>query len=163
VAMLDVAGEQKDGKPPLSSTRIITELFFGGVGGFAGLFLGMVIAHLVIAAVDAVFGTDLEGEQTAVEGVLNIMLFAVCGIVSAIGVYIVGNNGKETGSFLATAATGAGAWILGFTVGAVSDIQWIGILFVIPAICPIIVFNLTRRYDPPPAESETAPINTRDG
>ncbi len=167
--MLDVAGEQKDGKPPLSSTRIITELFFGGVGGFAGLFLGMLIAHLVIAAVDVVFGTDLEGEQTAVVGVLNIMLFAVSALGSATGVYIVGVSGEQTGSFLATmggAAVGLGVGIVvALITEAVSDRQGIAeiVLFTAPTICATIGFNLTRRYDPPLAGSEAAPPNVRDG
>jgi hypothetical protein len=167
--MLDVTGEQRDGKPPLSSTRIITELFFGGVGGFAGLFLGMLVAHLVIAAVDAVFGTDLEGEQTAVSGILNITVFAVSALGSATGVYIVGASGEQTGSFLATmggAAVGLGVGIVvALITEAVSDRQGIAeiVLFTAPTICATIAFNLTRKYDPPSAESKTTPINTRDG
>ena len=36
-------------------------------------------------------------------------------------------------------------------------------LFTAPTIGAIIGFNLTRRYDSPPAKSETAPIDARGG
>ena len=72
--MLGVAGEQRDGKPPLSSTRIITELFLGAVGGFVGLVLDMMVGYTVIA----VFGID-EGEPSAVFGIIKTRLSTVPG------------------------------------------------------------------------------------
>ena len=97
----------------------------------------------------AVLGADLEREAGVLSGVLSstIMLFAVCGPGSATGVYIAGwYMGNETGSFFATAAAGAGTWILGrIIIGAVSFPNGFGILLAAAAISSTIVNNLTRR------------------
>lgn len=162
------AGEQRDGKPPLSAMRITGEFLLGGVGGLAGTYPTIYTYHFL--------GGEAEDASAVREAVANTMAFGVWSLCYATGVYMVGDLGNETGSFPATicgAVAGVGVWILGIlAIDAVIDGEDIGegtaaiaLIFglTVPTVGAIIGFNLTRRYRSPPAESETALINCRDG
>ena len=81
-------------KPPLSVGRIVGEILAGGVGGVVVGFVGLVVG------INYAFARDLPmGKCNPVVG-YAIRIGSVLG--STIGVYVVGNIGNETGSFLAT-------------------------------------------------------------
>jgi len=133
--------EQKAERPPLSPIRISGEILAGGAGGIA---LG-IVSGFVGLFVDVVnLSLDAGTLESAPAATVGFIIGYVLG--SAISVYIVGNMGNETGSFLAT---------LGGSI----------LLVPLPLLSPIgatIGFNLTRRYKSPPA-SETALVNFREG
>ena len=93
---------QRGEKPPLSGGRITGEILVGGVGGIVG---GL--------------GGGFIGAGVAREGYPNELVGFIIGgsigytLGSSIGVYLVGNTGGETGSFLAT----LGGSLLGFGLG----------------------------------------------
>ena len=153
-----VAGEQRDGKPPPSARRIEREILFGIVGAMVGMVPGFGMAYA--------FGVGEEEDLSAVRLVLGYtMATAAWSLCSAAGVYIVGTSGNETGSFLAT-MSGAAAGLGMALVDAEIDLMGFNnalLLFTAPTIGAIIGFNLTRRYDSPPAKSETAPMDARGG
>ena len=157
--------EPQRGKPPLSD-RIAGEIAVGAVGGLAGTTLAFSVFQLFD---DPECDDCVKHPYLAVPTVLLAMVAGPT-LGSTCGVYLVGNIGDETGSFLAT----LGGSAVGATVGLVSIIACIaleeedicflgGLLFLLgPPIGALIGFNRTRRYDSPPAESETALINVRD-
>jgi hypothetical protein len=161
--LLGVAGEQRDEKPPLSTGRIAGEFLAGEVGGFVGILPGLMLGSMVAGYAP---GGDRDG--SAARLVLGVATAgAVVALGSATGVYIVGNIGNETGSFLPTfygAAAGLGVGFGGgLIIYAISDDNYTGMGFIGMAIGATIGFNLTRRYDSPLAGSKTAPSNVRDG
>ena len=82
-----VAGEQRDGKPPLSGKRIA----------------GEILAGLVVTVPSAyIFGLAEEGEveDDRVATLLLLLGFAGLNFGPAAGVSLVGNIGDETGSYL---------------------------------------------------------------
>ena len=133
-------------KPPLSNGRIAGEIVVGGMGGFAA----------VLACWEVFEDPDRDDDFG---GFVGLILGEVIG--STLSVYLVGNIGNETGSFLAT----LGGSVLGAGVGVATSlvIGEPGALLLVwcPSIGATAVFNVTRRYDSP-AESETALINVRD-
>jgi len=147
-------------KPPLSVLRIAGEILAGTVGGFAG----------VVGPI-SVFSSGESEDWGGFFAVLCVVPITYP-LGSAIGVYLVGNIGNETGSFLAT----LGGSILGFGVviaglaGAIAveerteDLLGIAIYTTAwaPTIGATIGLNLTRRYKSPPA-AKTALINLIDG
>jgi len=144
-------------KPPLSTARIAGEVLAGATGGFA------------LACVGWWIGGDYPpigpDESRRLSDDRSLILY-VSGFGSIAGVYMIGELGDETGSFLAT----FGGSVIGLFVGAlvlwglelkdVSEAVAIGQFFVSPSIAAAIAFNLTRRYDSTP---KTALINLRDG
>jgi len=143
-----------EAKPPLSEVRIAGELLAGGVGGILGGVGGCLIS---------IIGAEEDSEYS---GLHTAFYLAPTGYTlgNAIGVYLVGNIGNETGSFLAT----LGGSILGLGVGIVvcvlsddffSDQEpaAFSTLVASPSICATIGFNLTRRYNSQPT-IRTAPI-----
>lgn len=121
-------------KPPLSSTRITGE-FLAGVTG------GAVAVIIMYYWFDKFFP---EGD-----GRMGLILYFPVGYVigSATGVYLAGNIGNETGSFLLPLVSGSLAGLVA-TVATLSWCEdWIipAILVSVPAVATI-GFNLTRRY-----------------
>ena len=130
-------------KPPLSLIRLAGEFFAGGTLG-------------------AVFGYGVSGGSS-----YYIIPYGAA-LGSSLGVYLVGEIGNETGSFLNT--------LLGSTCGVVCflytgpDPDYQGSLrasfaiasFTVSTLGAVIGFNVTRKYDAPP-ESGNALINFRDG
>lgn len=86
-------------------------------------------------------------------------------IGSALGVYIVGDTGDETGSFVATlcgsllgASLSYAAILLRILPSPLSYVSF----FAVPPICACIGFNMTRRYKSSPSFG-TALLNFRGG
>ncbi len=143
-----------EAKPPLSEIRITGEILAGGVGG------------ILIGVGGCLIGAEYEkykyGEGEY-RGLWSALFVAPIGYTlgNAIGVYLVGNIGDETGSFLAT----LGGSILGLGVGVVlalsadsfNERAAFPTFVASSSICATIGFNLTRRYNSPPA-TRTAPI-----
>ncbi len=127
-------------KPPLNSATVLMEIVIGtlsgGLIGFAGATIGVEIAEA--SEPDALF-PSMDG------AILGFVLAYPLG--SAVGVFGVGDNEKETGSF---AATLAGSYIT-------------ALAFVLPApIGATFGFNATRKYRPTPIP-ETGVINYQEG
>ena len=153
--------KQSEEKPPLSKKRIFGEILAGGglgvVGGLAGGLAGLGIGSL------------LARDEEDIGLIVGFFLGASIGypIGSALGVYIVGDTGDETGSFVAT--------LCGSLLGA--SLSYAAILlrilpgkplldyisfFAIPPILACIGFNMTRRYKSK-STSGSALLNFREG
>jgi hypothetical protein len=138
-------------KPPLRGDRILGEILAGGALGFA---LGLGGAYL---------GTVIDGGDVLHGGLWGAIIGGSLGfsIGSALGVYIIGSIGDETGSI--------GATFRGSILGM--GLAWVAILLrtplayisiAAPPILACIGFNNTRRYKSKPA-SGTALLNFREG
>lgn len=144
-ALSPKAEEKKEGKPPLSATRIA-----GEVG--AGTALGLLGAGLPIVLFSSGEGEDWGG------------LFAMVAISpitytlgSIAGVYLVGNIGDETGYFpsallggIAGGAIAITKWILTLEKLSDSDVLYKTCMITGLMFAPIgatIAFNLSRKYE----------------
>jgi hypothetical protein len=157
-------------KPPLSVGRIAGEIL-------AVTAVGCVVAVLATYVLLAGSGGDCMGF-----GRLAAALFVfptVYGLASTVGVYLVSNRGKQTGSFLLTLGCGLGGGLVMFVLlplvlfhtsafdafrrplpasGPIETIYLIvqsvvllGSVLLIPPITATLGFNLTRRYKEPPS------------
>lgn len=156
--------KQSRQKPPLSRRRIAGEILAGTATGFA-----IAVTVLYVTGIRLVGGRDYTGSvgQLAAVGLLVTSIFVsamVYGLASALGVYIVGSRGKQTGSFLATLGCGflGGPVMLGMLypalflwhaliMGVEKVIVWAFCVLVLltPPIMAALGFNLTRRYKRP--------------
>ena len=95
-------------------------------------------------------------------GPLFLVVPPVYGLGSAVGVYLVGSRGKQTGSFLLTLTCGfSGGLIMQAMLplaNYLSDVLivilfWLlwPLVLLIPPILATLGFNLTRRYKQPPS------------
>ena len=149
----------RSSKPPLKAGKVGLEFLAGGVaGGTGSLVLGF-IGGAITSRPDEVF-SGLGG--MAIGGMLGI-LFG-----SSVGVQLVGSYGDETGAYWAT--------LLGSTGGMAASLIYIALrvredsaewfdwamIYALPAAGAVLGFNLTRRYDTPPA-SGSALLNFEDG
>jgi hypothetical protein len=133
-------------KPPVSLARIIGEFLAGGAGGLTALGVVWILWFLLSSVAFRHLG---EWAEIPVFICLLVVVAVTHSLGSAIGVYLVGNIGNETGSFAAT-------WGYGF-LGGIAGIGILcasGRLSVVPellgtSIGAIIGFNLTRRYKSP--------------
>jgi hypothetical protein len=152
--------EQSREKPPLSKKRIMREVLAGGglgvagglAGGLAGLGIGFLLAPDEDEYIGPIVGFFLGSSISYPIG-------------TALGVYLVGDTGDETGSFVAT----LGGSLLGasLTYAAIllrilpSPLSYLS-FFAVPPIFACIAFNMTRRYRSPPS-SGTALLNFKEG
>jgi hypothetical protein len=148
--------KQNRQKPPLSAEKIAGEILAGAVTGL--------VALLVVYGAGIVLFHGYEGEAAVF---LFLGMFIPVSpplyiLGTAVGVYLVGRIGKQTGSFWAT----LGGVLLGVPViallylyidmagdmmlGAVKIVLW-ALVFLAPAIMATLGFNLTRRYKKPPS------------
>ncbi len=150
--------KQSREKPPLRIKRIGGEILVGGGLGMVGV-IGLGAAGLGIGAL--LGGDDGEGPM-----IVGMAIGAGLGysIGSALGVYLVGNNDDETGSFVSTllgSLLGTGfSFLASITIGdEVPDV----IYFIpVPPILACIGFNMTRKYKSKPA-SYSALLNLSEG
>jgi len=144
-------------KPPISRLRIIGEILAGEGVGIA-----------VALPIRYVFGTT-DAFQSEFSGFAELSLFIcvllpVYVLVSAVGVYLVGSIGKQTGSFLATLGFGFLGGIVLFinsflvftntfqiVVESIGLWKYLVLVLLIPPIIATIGFNRTRRYKEPPS------------
>jgi MFS family permease len=138
---------QKPQKPPLSPARVAGEVLAGIVGGLAAAAAAAVAAFLAFVLWEE--GEPSEwGEFAFFFGILPPVVLITYSLGSAIGVYLVGKRGNQTGSFWATLAGS----FLGLPLAPVAG---------------TIGFNLTRTYKPlpgeakkpPPAKAQKPPLN----
>jgi len=123
-------------KPPLSVGRIVGEILAGGVGGVVVGFVGLVVG------INYAFARDLPmGKCNPVVG-YAIRIGSVLG--STIGVYVVGNIGNETGSFLATLGGSILGGLVGWSISG-TEAGFVALVFG-PPIGATLGFNLTRKY-----------------
>ena len=164
--------EQNSQKPPLSRRRIAGEILAGLAVAVTVLFVAVCV--FAILAIPPSKGGHDWGP------VVMLFLFAffafpmLYGPASAIGVYLVGSRGKQTGSFPATLFGGfLGGFatlitlfctmafssvvlsVLGVILNVRSDgvvgwAEWAPALLTAPIIATI-AFNRTRRYKEPPS------------
>lgn len=151
-------------KPPLSLGRIVGEIFVGMATGF--------IVALPVAFISSIGAIIASDEKVSCFGpaltlatsvcVLVIVLLMLYGPACAIGVYLVGRTGKQTGSFLQALGGGfvAGPVILVMLYltchlsEAMMVMLFCLLLLLALFISPILAtlgFNLTRRYKEPPS------------
>ena len=146
--------KQSPPKPPRSVVRIACEILAGAATGFA------VVVPLAYV-IGALFGQ--EGCFGPIEAIGYFFFIgpSAYGLASAIGVYLVGNMGKQTGSFLAALGGGfaggltlyvtvplafAASWVL--IVGAEKIVSYVLFAFalLVPPIIATIGFNSRRRH-----------------
>ncbi len=136
-------------KPPLSVGRIAGEILAGTAGGLVAL----VSVYAVL-----IRSYDPSGEPS--DAVIFCMFVCVFpplhGLASAVGVYLVGNIGEQTGSFLPTlgcafpgacvalAAMSPFAMAPEFLMGIEKIVLWASVLFTAPILATL-GFNATRR------------------
>jgi hypothetical protein len=151
--------KQNRQKPPLSVGRIVCEILAGAVAGFAVAFPLTYVTGIVLAGID-------EKTGPVFIGLFFIVFPPLYGLASAVGVYLVGSRGNQTGSFLP--ALGCG-FLGGFfmkvmlpQVGHLSGVLIVGVekivlwticvlVLLIPPIVTTFVFNLTRRHKEQPS------------
>ena len=154
--------KQNRQKPPLSLPRIACEILAGTATGF--------IVALPVAYVSGVGVFFAFNEEKSCFGPVLTMLTIVFvllilyGPACAIGVYLLGTRGRQTGLFLATLGFGLiGGFAMLFMlipvtflsaaliVGAENIVRWMLWILVslIPPIMATLGFNLTRRYKKP--------------
>ncbi len=146
-------------KPPLSRCRIAGEIL-------AGLAVAVPVLYVAILVFAIVFAIPVipPGESGGYigESVVMLLLFAffafpiLYGPASAIGVYLVGSRGKQTGSFLLTLVAGflGGCVMLPtlFVTGSVLGGACLALVFLTAPVIATIGFNGTRRYRSKPKE-----------
>jgi hypothetical protein len=152
--------KQTHQKPPLSLARIACEILAGAVAGFAVAFPLTYVTGIVLAGKG-------KGEYAGV-GFMAMFLLVfppLYGLASAVGVYLVGKIGKQTGSFLLTLVGGLLGGLIGYLavlpVLFLSDVKleaelWalmklLLFLLLIPPSLATLGFNLRRRYKEPPS------------
>ena len=144
-------------KPPLSESRIASEVIVGTLSGSAGLVAGAAIGgSMASCGRNSMIGCGM-GE--AIMGGIFGLIFG-----SSTGVTVVGGAGNETGSWGgAFLGALAGALVGGVVATAAEDD---GLLLLTPlatAAGATIGFNLTRRYDTPAYWEDMAIIDVRGG
>ena len=151
--------ELRHRKPPPSVGRIAGEIAVGEVGGWVGI----IPVFWVIQLFDDPERDDVFKYPYLALPTILLTMVAGPSLGSSCGVYLVGNIGNETGSFLRTLGVSAGVAAIGvLSIFGGAEPGFL-LLALGPPIGATIGFNRTRRYDSPPAESETALINVRDG
>jgi hypothetical protein len=141
---------QKPQKPPLNPLRIVGESLAGAIGAIIGLapLLSLLYQEAMHGPSEWGFGNLLALPLTYPFGSL----------ISAVGVYLVGNARNETGSVGLTLGSCAVGVAVAFAIGVQAIAGEWGIdnrvLFVIffaaPTLGAIVGFNLTRMYKSPP-------------
>ncbi len=144
------------GKPPLNGWRIVAEILPGGVVGFVGVVIAIMPTGLAAMA-------QAPSPTARIWGIIVGSVIAILG--SSFGVYLGGNIGRETGSFLAALTISIlvgglayGAFFLTFEMtkfGFTEATRMVVVLAAVtgPSIGATIGFNLTRRYKSPRRDS----------
>ena len=126
-------------RPPLSGIRIGGEILAGSTGGFAGVILP-------ILALDS----ESSGNDFSLGGAWAMLIaLAAYPIGSALGVYLVGEIGNETGAFLPALVGAILGEILGINMASWTESPWIShsILVLCGPVGATIGFNLSRKYE----------------
>ncbi|NQT01802.1 MAG: hypothetical protein HQ580_07265 [Planctomycetes bacterium] len=155
--------KQNRQKPPRSLIRIVGEILAGTVAGLAVVLLVYVTYFVYLRYILGHIGDYVVFELLAL---LDIVCPPLYGLASAVGVYLVGTRGKQTGSCLPTLAGGLlGGLLMYFMlpialvlVSGTEGIEekifvWalVVLISLIPPCLATLGFNLIRRYKEPPS------------
>ncbi len=168
--------KQTHQKPPLSRRRIAGEILAGLAVAVPVLF---VPGYVLLRAIPGEPGEHAIGTAALIIVFVSLAFPMLYGPASAIGVYVVGSRGEQTGSFLLTLVGGfLGGFVMLITLfgtmvlsGMVLDIigvkelnvgpestservvRWAcgALVFLTAPIIATIGFNRTRRYKEPPS------------
>ena len=153
--------KQSRPKPPLSDVGIIAEIIVGTALGFVTLLVAYGIGIVHMGGGDY---TGSVGQLHALGYLVTFFMYfpTLAGLVRAVGVYLVGSIGKQTGSFILTFLVGGFldvllmyvmfflVFVLGRDLIEEGGTVYISRLFVIvllvPPIFATLAFNTTRRY-----------------
>jgi hypothetical protein len=146
-----VTRHTQDGKKSsLNISRIAGE-FLAGIAG--GIIIGFIPAYLFL------YHYPTGGQSDGNLGlVLPALMYLPVGysLGSAIGVYLVGNIGKETGSFKYTLGGSSLIGLVALGITIILSSMCPGIFFIssivsmlVLVIAPVFMFNLTRKYKSP--------------
>ena len=151
--------KQNRQKPPLSVGRIAGEILAGTATGLVvALPLACVTGFLLV---DEVSGFAAFGFLATFAAIFAYVFPPLYGLGSAVGVYLLGTRGKQTGSFILTLAGGFLGGLLTLLMISIginlSDelilivflLFWSLLVLLIPPILATIGFNRTRRYKEP--------------
>jgi hypothetical protein len=142
--------KQNHQKPPLSVIRIAGEILAGAAAGLA-------------VALPALFAiSNADSFQGCFGGIFVLwicfLFFPILYVLAcAVGVYLLGNRGKQTGSFLLTLGSGFIGGLVMIVVSFILPVGWRGeatvsailllsFVLLIPIIFATYGFNLRRRY-----------------
>jgi len=136
-----IINDVKGKKPTLHGGRIFGEVVGGSVVGIAGLFGGIIIG-------DSLWPAEYNGWFYFPSGEAIIFALSLSLFGSSIVVYLVGNEGDETGSFLATSLGGVLGFAAGIAIAFITPEELIPVIGILvgPSIGATIGFNMTRRY-----------------
>lgn len=146
-------------KPPQNVGRIAGEILAGAAAGFA--------VTVPVAYVAEIMLVDTKAHFVAFPFLIVFIIFftLLYGLASAVGVYLIGSIGKQTGSFLLTMGCGlfGGLIMLGILpvsfalsgvliVGVEKVVVWAswGFVFLIAPIVATYGFNSSLRYKKQP-------------
>jgi hypothetical protein len=146
--------KQNRQKPPLSVGRIIGEIL---IGTSTGVVIALPIVYVLVAS----SGGDCFGVGKLIAAAAGFLIIPpVYALAAAVGVYLVGSRGNQTGLFLAT--LGGGLVGVPITVLLYIDVDMVGdmmlgivkivllsLVFLATPIMATLCFNLTRRYKEP--------------
>jgi hypothetical protein len=146
--------KQNREKPPLRVGRIGGEILAGAALGLALGYGGAYLGYLIEG-----------GEDEGLEGAWGLIIGGSLGasIGCALGVYVVGSIGNETGSIGATflgSVLGVGLGWVALLVGGESILAYMSVA--IPPICACVGFNMTRRYKSSSSSGRSL-LNFREG
>ena len=160
--------KQNRQKLPLSVSRIACEILAGTATGLVvALPLACVTGFLLVhedscfLLVDEVSGFAAFGFLATFAAIFAYVFPPLYGLGSAVGVYLLGTRGKQTGSFILTLAGGFLGGLLTLLMISIginlSDelilivflLFWSLLVLLIPPILATIGFNRTRRYKEP--------------
>lgn len=158
-------------KPPLSIGRIVGEIITGEVTGSTAAAIAYLFFWVVcnVAKGESVVGgsmCDITLWDLVIMGIMIMVVPAVYGLASAVGVYLVGSRRTQTGLFLATLGFGLiGGFVMlvmlfpvvflstALIIGVENIVRWAlwVLVSLIPPIFATLGFNLTRKYKQPPS------------
>ena len=156
--------KQSRQKPPLSAGRIACEILAGVLAGFAvpvplAYAVGYVMLYVIYGAPPDDKNLGLAG--FLVFGAMAFSFLILYGPATAIGIYLVGTRGNQTGSFWVTVGglfLGVPVIVLLFLYSDMAEskglevvkiILW-SLIFLTPPIIATIGLNVRRRYKEPP-------------
>ena len=147
--------EQAPQKPPRSLGRIAGEIL-------AGTATGLAVELSVGSVIRIQFDNGGQFGRLVGLGMFSLLFPTLYGLGSAVGVYLVGSIGKQSGSFFRTLGCGfLGGVLVIMLFCQVHRVEWLycvpsmprgafePLVLLIPPLMATCAFNLTRRYKEP--------------
>jgi len=142
--------KQNHQKPPLSVIRIAGEILAGAAAGLA-------VALPVLFAISTADSFQAGFGRSFVLWICFLFFPILYVLACALGVYLLGSRGNQTGSFLLTLGSGFVGGLVMFVLSFMLPVGWRGeatvsailllsFVLLIPLIFATFGFNLRRRY-----------------